>query len=98
MTSEINTLSKNLGSFHHVPQEAPRPSGSPLPFGPENSTYNSQFDPPGAYICDNPKLRMPQVEGFQAACAHFSDANVPAIIQLPVGCGKSGPPQTAARG
>ncbi|WP_209374517.1 DEAD/DEAH box helicase family protein [Brevibacterium renqingii] len=51
---------------------------------------NQRFEPSGAHICDNAKLREPQVEALQAACTHFADTSSPAIMQLPVGCGKSG--------
>ena len=90
MTTEIDTASKKPVSLQHASQEAARSSSSPLPLDPNNAADNSRFDPSGAHICDNPKLRVPQVEGFRAACSHFSESNDPAIIQLPVGCGKSG--------
>jgi DNA repair protein RadD len=41
----------------------------------------------------NPSLRIPQIEGYQAAAQHFSGNAGPwasAIEQIPVGCGKSG--------
>jgi excisionase family DNA binding protein len=42
-------------------------------------------------IDDNPLIRDPQKEAYQAAAEFFSDPqNKKAIIQLPVGCGKSG--------
>jgi DNA repair protein RadD len=43
-------------------------------------------------IDGNQRLRAPQIEGYAAAAAHFSDAKPwePAIEQIPVGCGKSG--------
>lgn len=36
------------------------------------------------------QLRDPQREAHAAALAHFASSDEPAIIQLPVGCGKSG--------
>ena len=42
------------------------------------------------YIDDNPELRDPQREAHAATLAHFAASTDPAIIQLPVGCGKSG--------
>jgi DNA repair protein RadD len=42
-------------------------------------------------IEDNPLIRDPQQEAYQAAVEYFSSSeNKKAIIQLPVGCGKSG--------
>lgn len=41
-------------------------------------------------INGNARLREPQVEAHCAAMEHFATSNSPAIIQLPVGCGKTG--------
>ncbi len=41
-------------------------------------------------IVDNLLLRVPQREAYQAAHRHFQHSNEHAIIQLPVGCGKTG--------
>jgi len=42
-------------------------------------------------IDGNPKLRIPQAEGYKAICLHFSSLGDREIgIVLPVGCGKSG--------
>jgi superfamily II DNA or RNA helicase len=41
-------------------------------------------------IRDNAKLRRPQIGAYDAAREHFSKSNEHAIIQLPVGCGKTG--------
>jgi DNA repair protein RadD len=38
----------------------------------------------------NTFLRKPQIESYLAAKEHFSNSNSHAIIQLPVGCGKTG--------
>ena len=43
-----------------------------------------------AEIADNRQLREPQVEAYEAAVEHFRGSSGPAIIQLPVGCGKTG--------
>ena len=43
-----------------------------------------------ANIRDNPLLRIPQREAYIAANRHFLQSNEHAIIQLPVGCGKTG--------
>jgi DNA repair protein RadD len=48
------------------------------------------FDEADAKIGDNPQLREPQKEAFEAATEHFAKETSPAIIQLPVGCGKTG--------
>lgn len=41
-------------------------------------------------IEENPELREPQREAWAQAGAYFADGGQRAIIQLPVGCGKSG--------
>lgn len=48
------------------------------------------FDAADAEIDGNPQLREPQKEAHQAAVEHFAKKTTPAIIQLPVGCGKTG--------
>jgi DNA repair protein RadD len=41
-------------------------------------------------ILGNPQLRRPQTQAYEAAVAHFTKSHEHAIIQLPVGCGKTG--------
>ena len=48
------------------------------------------FDAAEAKIGGNPQLREPQKEAYEAAAEHFLRHDTPAIIQLPVGCGKTG--------
>lgn len=48
------------------------------------------FDTQRVHILDNPNLRIPQREAYMAARRHFGHSNDHAIIQLPVGCGKTG--------
>jgi excisionase family DNA binding protein len=48
------------------------------------------FDAAEAKIGGNPQLREPQKEAHEAAAEHFAQHGTPAIIQLPVGCGKTG--------
>lgn len=48
------------------------------------------FDAADAAISGNPQLREPQKEAYEAAIEHFAQKTTPAIIQLPVGCGKTG--------
>jgi excisionase family DNA binding protein len=43
-----------------------------------------------AKVGGNPQLREPQKEAYEAAVEHFACHETPAIIQLPVGCGKTG--------
>ncbi len=43
-----------------------------------------------ASITNNHFLRAPQIEGYQAVRAHFASSTAHAIIQIPVGCGKTG--------
>lgn len=48
------------------------------------------FDSAEVKIGGNPQLREPQKEAYEAAAEHFARHDTPAIIQLPVGCGKTG--------
>lgn len=48
------------------------------------------FDAADPAIDGNPQLREPQKEAYEAALEHFAQKTTPAIIQLPVGCGKTG--------
>ncbi|MBZ5525922.1 MAG: DEAD/DEAH box helicase family protein [Acidobacteriia bacterium] len=48
------------------------------------------FQRADANITSNPNLRRPQREAYDAATRHFASSNEHAIIQLPVGCGKTG--------
>lgn len=43
-----------------------------------------------ANIENNDRLRVPQREAHKAVREHFEQKNLPAIIQIPVGCGKTG--------
>src|SRR5579863_690160 len=43
-----------------------------------------------AHIEENLQLREPQVEAYKALYEYFRTGTNPAIIQIPVGCGKSG--------
>lgn len=43
-----------------------------------------------ANIENNDRLREPQREAHTAVREHFSESRTPAIIQIPVGCGKTG--------
>jgi DNA repair protein RadD len=63
----------------------------------ELKTYlDSYEDPAGVFkraqtnIIGNPFLRRPQREAYAAALHHYSWSREHAIIQLPVGCGKTG--------
>jgi len=48
------------------------------------------FEAAGAVVTGNSHLREPQKEAYEAAVEHFASKSTPAIIQLPVGCGKTG--------
>lgn len=48
------------------------------------------FDTAVATVAGNAQLREPQKEAYDAAVEHFTHHQTPAIIQLPVGCGKTG--------
>lgn len=41
-------------------------------------------------IHGNRRLRVPQVEGYDAARRHFAQSNRHAVLRIPVGCGKTG--------
>jgi len=49
------------------------------------------FNDTQAYIQGNPDLRDPQVEGWFRTRQHFRNSSEHAILQIPVGCGKTGP-------
>lgn len=48
------------------------------------------FATANANIEDNPMLRDPQRESHRAVREHFATDTSPAIVQIPVGCGKTG--------
>lgn len=50
----------------------------------------SVFASARASITENEKLRHPQTAAYEAAKLHFSRSSERALIQLPVGCGKTG--------
>lgn len=47
------------------------------------------FNDTQAYIQGNPDLRDPQVEGWFRTRQHFRNSSEHAIVQIPVGCGKT---------
>lgn len=55
-----------------------------------NKTFASYFMETAANIEDNTNLREPQREAYVRAYEFFTSGGQKAIIQLPVGCGKSG--------
>jgi excisionase family DNA binding protein len=55
-----------------------------------NKTFQTYFMETGANIENNPNLRDPQRDAYLRAYDFFSSGGQKAIIQLPVGCGKSG--------
>jgi DNA repair protein RadD len=50
----------------------------------------SYFVTVGAFIDENPQIREPQQEAYQRLYDYFKSGNKNAIVQIPVGCGKSG--------
>ena len=48
------------------------------------------FNETQALIQENKDLREPQVEGWLRTCQHFRNSSEHAILQIPVGCGKTG--------
>jgi DNA repair protein RadD len=55
-----------------------------------NSTQSIVFVTANADIESNSRLREPQREAHRAVREHFTSSIDPAILQIPVGCGKSG--------
>src|SRR5207247_2005963 len=55
-----------------------------------NKSLASYFTEVRANIEDNSNLRDPQRDAYQRAYEFFSSGGEKAVIQLPVGCGKSG--------
>jgi len=55
-----------------------------------NRPIESYFVETPADIEENPQLREPQIEAYQALYNFFYEGGKVAIIQIPVGCGKSG--------
>lgn len=56
----------------------------------ENKDIENLFCEQEPSIAGNRQLRLPQIEGWQRAREHFLDSSEHAILQLPVGCGKTG--------
>lgn len=56
----------------------------------KTESSNHLFETIRPSIINNRMLREPQIEAWLAAKHHFSKSNQPALIQMPVGCGKSG--------
>jgi len=48
------------------------------------------FESAHADVEDNQRLRDPQREAYRHVREHFEEAETPAILQIPVGCGKTG--------
>jgi hypothetical protein len=48
------------------------------------------FDLPTDSILANDLLREPQREAYAALAEHWKSSTTPAIVQVPVGCGKTG--------
>lgn len=48
------------------------------------------FNTTRPFIQGNPNLRDPQVEGWFRTRQHFRNSSEHAILQIPVGCGKTG--------
>ncbi|GAB5451128.1 MAG: hypothetical protein Hals2KO_14560 [Halioglobus sp.] len=55
-----------------------------------NRPIESYFLETHAYIEENPLLREPQIESYQALYEFFQGGDRVASVQIPVGCGKSG--------
>ncbi len=55
-----------------------------------NKPLEDFFIETAAEIEDNIQLREPQIEAYQALYDYFKEGGKTAIIQIPVGCGKSG--------
>ena len=60
----------------------------------KHETQKSKFPNPLTVVeprvADNFTLREPQRDAYEAVCEHFDSTLEPALVQIPVGCGKSG--------
>ena len=56
----------------------------------DNDEVRAFFHNALAHISTNPSLREPQIEGHARTIEHFTASNDHAILQIPVGCGKTG--------
>ena len=57
---------------------------------PVTVTPGEVFSTANSNIEGNRQLRRPQIEAYRAALGHFQRSREHAIVQLPVGCGKTG--------
>ena len=55
-----------------------------------NMPIESFFTSVEAFIDENPQVREPQKEAYEALYNYFRSGEKKAIVQIPVGCGKSG--------
>lgn len=55
-----------------------------------NKQISDFFEKTPARISENRYLRVPQVEGYEAARSFFDEGGHRAVEQIPVGCGKTG--------
>ena len=55
-----------------------------------NMPIESFFTSVDAFIDENPQIREPQKEAYEALYNYFRSGGEKAIVQIPVGCGKSG--------
>lgn len=55
-----------------------------------NSEIREFFAHAPARIAGNPRIREPQAEGYEHALRHFAAGRARAVLQIPVGCGKTG--------
>ncbi len=53
-----------------------------------NSSHLFQRHAP--FVAGNRRLREPQIQGYEALRSHFAAEREPALVQIPVGCGKTG--------
>ena len=56
----------------------------------DNQQIGAFFQNTSVDIIGNESLREPQIGGYQAVQAHFTQSREHAILQIPVGCGKTG--------
>jgi DNA repair protein RadD len=57
---------------------------------PKSRLPGEVFSTASLAIFNNSQLRRPQLDAYVAATRHFSNSTEHAVIQLPVGCGKTG--------
>lgn len=57
---------------------------------PQSVTHANPFLVSQPYVLNNPRLREPQQQAYIQIAEHFTASREPVLVQIPVGCGKTG--------